>query len=104
MKLFRQGDVLIRQVAEVPSGTKEVPREAGKVVLAHGEVTGHSHAIASKHARLVIQNPSLRRFLTAKKEVSLLHEEHSEIKLPAGIYEIIIQREFSGEYSREVAD
>ena len=104
MKIYRQGDVLIRQVKEIPDDTKPVPREAGKVVLAHGEVTGHSHAIASPKAKLVIHNPTLRRFLEARTSVCLRHEEHAEIKLPRGKYEIVIQREFSGEYSRQVAD
>jgi hypothetical protein len=46
--MYRQGDVLIVPVAKLPAKSKltEVPREEGRVVLAHGEVTGHSHAFA----------------------------------------------------------
>lgn len=42
---LRQGDVQIQQVAKLPAGCKEVPSEGGRIVLAHGEVTGHAHAI-----------------------------------------------------------
>jgi hypothetical protein len=33
-------------VDNVPKGLKRVPRENGRVVLAHGERTGHAHALA----------------------------------------------------------
>ena len=44
MKLYRQGDVLLRQVAKLPAKATSVKNE-GRIVLAHGEVTGHAHAI-----------------------------------------------------------
>lgn len=45
--MYRQGDVLIVP-AKMPAKAKleEVPREDGRVVLAHGEATGHAHAFA----------------------------------------------------------
>lgn len=104
MKQFRQGDVLIREVSSIPADVKPVEREGGRIVLAHGEVTGHSHAIASKMADFVVNGAVLRRFLDVKKQVCLRHEEHNEIKLPAGKYEVIIQREWSPEAIRSVAD
>lgn len=45
-KMYRQGDVLIQQIASLPSKLNPVPRENGRIVLAHGEVTGHAHALA----------------------------------------------------------
>ena len=102
MTTYRQGDVLIRSVEAIPAKTTAVPREAGRVVLAHGEVTGHSHAIASKFAHLVAVGA--QRFLRADEPVVLRHEEHAEIKLPAGSYEITIQREWTPSEIRNVAD
>ena len=46
MKTYRQGDVLIRQVNEIPSQAK-VKKNVGRIVLAYGEVTGHAHAISA---------------------------------------------------------
>lgn len=43
--MFRQGDVMIVPVDRVPDGLKSVPLENGRVILAHGERTGHAHAL-----------------------------------------------------------
>lgn len=43
---IRQGDVYLIPVAALPAGCKPIQPEAGRrFVLAHGEVTGHAHAI-----------------------------------------------------------
>lgn len=42
---LRQGDVQIQQVTALPPGCTELPPEGHRIVLAHGEVTGHAHAI-----------------------------------------------------------
>ena len=44
MIIKRQGDVLLAQVAKLPEGCKPEP-SGSRLVLAHGEVTGHAHAI-----------------------------------------------------------
>jgi len=51
MKIYRQGDVMIRAVAEIPSAAQDVTPKNDRIVLAHGEVTGHAHAIAYGEAR-----------------------------------------------------
>lgn len=43
---IRQGDVYLIPVAALPAGCKPIQPEGGRrFVLAHGEVTGHAHAI-----------------------------------------------------------
>lgn len=43
---IRQGDVLLIPVKSLPKDCKPIQPEAGRrFVLAHGEVTGHAHAI-----------------------------------------------------------
>ena len=100
--IYRQGDVLIREVLAIPTSAVAVPSENGAVVLAHGEVTGHSHAIGSEFAHLVAEGA--QRFLRATRPVALRHEEHGEIILPAGQYEVVIQREYVPGAIRNVAD
>ena len=91
--IYRQGDVLLKKTnKKVTKRHKPVPRENGRVVLAHGELTGHSHAIDDAVAKLFEAGSD--RLLTAKKAVTLKHEEHDPIKLPAGNYEVITQREY----------
>ena len=89
----------------------EVPRENGKIVLAHGEVTGHAHAIASRAATLFEtkeqQDAALAlgtRILQAREPVMLRHEEHAPISIPEGTWLIRIQREYRPEALRNVQD
>lgn len=43
---IRQGDVYLIPVTALPAGCRPIQPEAGRrFVLAHGEVTGHAHAI-----------------------------------------------------------
>lgn len=101
--MFRQGDVLIVEAATVPANPTKVKREAKRIVLAHGEVTGHAHAIESAHATLW-QSGDGARFLEVKRTCSLQHEEHATITIPAGVYRVIRQREYTPEAIIQVAD
>lgn len=47
-KQYRQGDVLIERIASLPQNLKPVARENGRVILAHGEVTGRAHAFTER--------------------------------------------------------
>jgi hypothetical protein len=103
---FRQGDVLVLRVARLPKGTKAIQRQ-GRIVLAHGEVTGHAHAIADSETQefsLEQAGVAVRRFLKVVSEAHVKHEEHATIALPAGLYEIVQQREYSPDAIRNVAD
>lgn len=103
---YRQGDVLIERIGSLPKNRKPVAREHGKVVLAHGEVTGHAHAIADKHVTQTASadHPGVT-FLEVREAVAALkHEEHSTIELPPGEYRVTRQREYSPEEIRNVAD
>jgi hypothetical protein len=93
---FRQGDVLIVRVNAIPEQTTPIAREHGKIVLAHGEVTGHSHAIADREAEFYSAPDTSDRFLRimAASGVELRHEEHATIALPPGNYAVRIQREY----------
>lgn len=106
MKYHQQGDVLIKSIKEVPSGDR-TPKE--NLVLAYGEVTGHSHQIILDKEDV----PNLRYFTVGgmtivESEVpfTVVHEEHKPISIPAGIYEIGIVKEYDHflEESRNVID
>ena len=104
--MFRQGDVLIIPVDTIPDSVKRVNREGGRVILAHGEVTGHAHAIKDRRATL-FRDPKLNEVflgVTGSAPVALGHDEHDTIAIPPGSYRIIRQREYSPEAIRNVAD
>ena len=93
---FRQGDVLVEKVSFNPKEQlhKVIPREEGRIVLAHGESTGHAHAIADADAEL-IELETGERFLVTARGVSLRHEEHAAVELPPGSYHVVRQREYA---------
>ena len=100
---YRQGDVLLIRVdCEIPPDAKPIPREDGKIVLAHGEATGHAHTIKNRAAKFFETKD--RRILALPRPAILEHHEHARIDLPTGTYEVIRQREYSPEAIRNVAD
>lgn len=104
--LYRQGDVLVIPVDNVPPGLSKVKRDRGRIVLAYGEVTGHAHAIADRGAELLEDTELQDRFLRVLAEggVALRHEEHGTITLPRGDYIVRRQREWAPWGERQVAD
>jgi hypothetical protein len=107
MLIFRQGDVLLRQVRQLPRKRQPVERVGGRIVLAEGEATGHAHAVLDERAELYEHSDRLEaRFLRVLAEggVSLTHDEHATITLPRGTYEVIRQREYEPGAVRPVSD
>lgn len=107
-KVFRQGDVLIVPI-ETKTRGKDV-REKGRTILAHGEATGHAHEVIGSKVSfeevlvdgLDVQRGS--RILRVGRTAKLKHQEHTEITIPPGTYQVIRQREYSPESIRNVAD
>lgn len=99
---IRQGDVLLRKVRSIPKAAKPQAQK-DRIVLAYGEVTGHAHAIHELEDVDVFVSESTM-YLRVKSPVTLEHEEHGKIELPAGNYERVIQREYSPEEIRSVLD
>ncbi len=106
MKLYRQGDVLIRRVPTIPTGLQPVPLDQGRVILAYGEVTGHAHAVIGDDVGFFAADLAdlEQRFLRIESEAQVVHEEHSTITLPPGNYRVVRQREYTPEAIRNVAD
>lgn len=129
---IRQGDVLLIPVDLLPAECTEILPDGNRIVLAHGEVTGHAHAIydhaadadpvarhidnrteateiadtalAGAKARLW-QTPNGARFLEVSVSVTLRHEEHTAHTVPPGIYKLPRQVEYTPQRSlRRVTD
>jgi hypothetical protein len=105
MEPFRQGDVLIQPVDEIPAGLQPVPLDNGRVILADGEATGHAHAVEGDVQFLAADLADLEeRFLRVETEAHVVHEEHGTIALPPGNYRVRRQREYAPERPTYVAD
>lgn len=102
---YRQGDVLVIEVDAIPATATPVDREGGRVILAHGELTGHAHAFSA---------PNIKQFKTSEGRfyfeiegdapAPLQHEEHTAITLAPRKYRNARQVEFSPAALRNVAD
>ena len=109
---FRQGDVLLNRIDKLPDLEDKIYYSVegddfyNQIILAHGEVTGHKHAIKIENANVFLFKSKIdnKFFLIVKKESDLIHEEHSKITLPVGNYEVVRQREYTPQSIRWVAD
>ena len=81
----QQGDVLLRAINELPDGCKEVKRQAGRIVVMHGE-GGHTHTISDVDALFYKKDGKF--YLVATKPVKLQHEEHHTQVIEPGVWEI----------------
>jgi hypothetical protein len=106
-KQFYQGDVAIIPLgpkAELPKDAKALKREGGRVVLAHGELTGHAHAIADEGA-VLFASGNVRILAVGDGGATVRHEEHDAIDLAQGLYEVRRQEEWTdNDEPRQVAD
>ena len=103
MSIFRQGDVLIERVdTAIPAGAEKVKPDAGRVILAYGEVTGHAHALDSRLAQMYRWEGD--ELIEVKKGAVITHEEHAPIPLEPGVYRIRHQREYHPQELRRVED
>jgi hypothetical protein len=105
MGFYRQGDVLLVPRDVLPSGVKPVSAQNGRIVLAYGEATGHSHSIAAREGVTLFRSDGLVRgpgdwLLVTGGPVVLEHEEHDPITLPPGVYQQAIQVEETPEPAR----
>ena len=86
--MYRQGDVLIKKIAKIPSGLSKRENR----VLVEGEATGHCHKATAGD---VYDGENGELFLQTITPTIIEHEEHDPIELPTGDYEIIRQREYT---------
>lgn len=96
--IIRQGDVLLLPIAAAPKNLLPVAPEAERIVLAHGEVTGHHHSFAlSERVALFREDGSGGGlFLTvAGAPAALEHQEHAPLSVAPGAWEVIRQREWT---------
>ena len=101
---YRQGDVFLEKIKSVP---KDFKLQSNNPIVAYSEVTSHHHTIVLEKSEL-----SVKMFVNAQGKIvynipcnaKIIHQEHAEIKLPAGIYFYIPQREYSPKAIKRVID
>ena len=110
--MFRQGDVLIERIDSIPATAAKQPKSS-RIILAHGEVTGHHHCLRladpadwwkTDETKPSTTGLAGEIFLNIATPAEITHQEHATIPLPAGTYRVTRQREYSPERIRNVAD
>lgn len=112
--MIRQGDILLIPVNENSVPGEYEMRPLRKTIIGLGEVSGHTHTL-EKAQWLIDACEDLQQFaatgqsdnpvfVNVSKETSLQHQEHDTLIVPAGVYEIRRQREYTPEQIRFVAD
>lgn len=105
MKQIRQGDILLSPISELPKGLKLKDK-----VLALGEATGHSHRFEDDDDTVLVHvNSGGKQYVEVLKPTTLKHQEHGDIPVLEGLYELRQQREFDatadiGKQTRTVVD
>lgn len=95
MKLYRHGDLIFKQLTELPSNLKKLALTENKFVLALGEVTGHKHVMTAEKEQdmNIYQDAQGRYVLEVVKPTKLSHEEHSTLEFMPGVYIMDNERE-----------
>tara|TARA_Y100000034_G_C6827071_1_gene372997 strand:+ start:637 stop:969 length:333 start_codon:yes stop_codon:yes gene_type:complete len=103
---FRQGDVLVQRlkIRKLPAGFKPVPREGGRVILAHGEVTGHAHALADPEVTLYVDEKGNMIAEVEGDKATIDHEDHGTLTPTKGYWKVDRQTEYTPERLVNVAD
>jgi hypothetical protein len=90
MDIYRHGDVIIAPVDSLP---ENAAKRSG-LILARGELTGHSHRIEPDGAAELYESGDSLFLHVTDSPASVTHEEHNVIRLPPGIYKVWRQREY----------
>lgn len=107
-KIAAQGDLLVVRVEALPVSAKEEAHN-GKVVVAHSE-TGHHHVAEMMDGKLfrVPGEPLTCYLQIAGSGAEVVHnrpwDTHASLSLPAGIWMMRNQSEYSPEGMRRVTD
>lgn len=116
MQALRQGDVILIPTKRQPSARARAVQDAGRTILAYGEMTGHAHEVVTAAppmlaqddetvpAQELFQEPDGSRLLVCRVPCELRHQEHGPIALTATTYEVRRQTEWSLDQARQVAD
>ena len=83
----QQGDVLFLAIDELPVDAKPVKMRNGKYILAEGEATGHNHCIEAENGVELFEKDGTL-FLRNSVPVITRHQEHHEVSLEEGIWEV----------------
>jgi hypothetical protein len=97
--MHRQGDILFIRDDETDL-SKATTQTDG--IVARGEVTGHTHALETHKAALMLLAGAM--YIKAWQDAQVLHQEHGPVLLEKGTWRVQRQREYRPDGWERVAD
>ena len=96
MKIYRHGDILLKEIENLPKNLK--PLNHG--ILAEGEFTGHKHElkpvkVATKPSFQIYQDEKGETYVEILEPSEITHQEHKTLRIEKGIYYIQHEREYN---------
>lgn len=92
---IRHGDVLLTEI-QPPVGPQRAVDDNGQPLaglLVAGERTGHAHRLPARVYDL--PGTPARRVVMIERPTAITHEEHGAVEIPAGWWEVTLQREYA---------
>ncbi len=82
--------------------------DTGRIVVARGEKTGHSHVINSSQARLwtLTRDGVTELYLEVQAPVTIVHDEHYPLPIPKGMYRVgrVKEYDYFSQMERQIED
>jgi hypothetical protein len=105
-KAVRQGDVLIWPVTAIPETAVELAPHGGRLIVAHGEATGHHHSFPHLRGAVLFRDDGSggTLYVRADRPTPIEHQEHSALTVSNGASVVIRQRTFVAGLARRVVD
>lgn len=93
LKKYRHGDVIIKEVAMFPKGTRIEDEQTKDRILAYGEATGHKHWLVNPKTAPLCFKVGDDVFFEINSPTTVDHPEHGPKTLPPGMYRARVARE-----------
>ncbi|MHB8899652.1 MAG: hypothetical protein ACYC6Y_12970 [Thermoguttaceae bacterium] len=97
---YRHGDVMIEKVSSLPAEKRKLQH----TILAHGEITGHSHRVEDHSSASLYETPAGLFLHVTAERATITHQEHAPICLERGCYRVWRQREYTPQEIRVIRD
>jgi hypothetical protein len=101
MRLYRHGDILLKEVKDYPQNAKA--KKVKEFVVAEGEATGHEHLLVADPdtSFRVLTDEGGQVYLELGASAELSHQEHDTITVQPGVFEVVREREYDP-YTEEI--
>ena len=92
--MYRQGDVLVLGIDELPADARPSQDQESARVLVQNPRTGHAHVLTGGAIYQTSRRTGSRTIIELAQPTALVHNEHDAIEIPPGIYEMVRQRTY----------